>query len=176
MDVNLAEVVTTAQAQGDGVDGLPTTWCGDEITSDYPNTTTKPQFKIVYAYAADRPNRFTGWRDALQANVAIVQRFLSAQSGGTKALRVDMGTRCGPQYVDIQVVALPGARAAFAGQLRRDHQRRAQRDRPLGDASQHDDPGRRPGRRLAGVRPRRVDHGHRPASRPARATSITAAG
>ena len=29
-DVNLAEVVTTAQAQGDGTDGLPTTWCGDE--------------------------------------------------------------------------------------------------------------------------------------------------
>ena len=25
-----------------------------------------------------------------------------------------MGTRCGPQYVDIQVVALPGPRAAFA--------------------------------------------------------------
>ena len=114
MDVNLAEVVTTAQAQGDGADGLPTTWCGDEITSDYPNTTTKPQFKVVYAFASDRPNRFAGWRDALQANVAIVQRFLSAQDGGTKALRIDMGTRCGPQYVDIQVVALPGPRAAFA--------------------------------------------------------------
>ena len=55
MDVNLAEVVTTAQAQGDGVDGLPTAWCGDEITSDYPNTTTKPQFKVVYAYAVGPP-------------------------------------------------------------------------------------------------------------------------
>ncbi len=114
MDVNLAEVVSTAQAQGDGFDGLPTTWCGDEIRSDYPNTTTKPAFKVVYAFASDRPNRFTGWMHALQANVAIVERFLSAQSGGTKALRIDMGTRCGPQYVDIQVVALPGQRAAFA--------------------------------------------------------------
>jgi hypothetical protein len=114
MDVNLAEVVSVAQAQGDGVDGLPIAWCGDEIRSDYPNTTTKPAFKIVYAYAADRPNRFTGWMHALQANVAIVERFLSSQSGGTKALRIDMGTRCGPQYVDIQVVALPGPRAAFA--------------------------------------------------------------
>ena len=26
-----------------------------------------------------------------------------------------MGTSCGPQYVDIQVVQLPGARAAYAG-------------------------------------------------------------
>ena len=60
------------------------------------------------------PNRFAGWSDALQANVAIVQRFLSAQDGGTKGLRLDMGTNCGAQYVDIQVVALPGARAAYA--------------------------------------------------------------
>ena len=73
------------------------------------------QFKVVYAYAADRPDRFAGFQDALQANVAIVERFLSAQSGGAKAIRFDMGTRCGPQYVDLQVVALPGPRAAFAG-------------------------------------------------------------
>ena len=168
MDVNLAEVVTTAQAQGDGVDGLPTTWCGDEITSDYPNTTTKPQFKVVYAFAADRPNRFAGWRDALQANVAIVQRFLSAQDGGTKALRIDMGTRCGPQYVDIQVVALPGARAAYADNFGAISNAVRNAIGASATAAQHDHPGRRPGRRLAGVRPRRVDHGHRPASSPAR--------
>ena len=75
-DVSLAEVVTTAQAQGDGADGLPTTWCGDETdgrqhrNAVYP--VTKAQFKVVYAYAADRPNRFAGWTDAIQANVAIV--------------------------------------------------------------------------------------------------------
>jgi hypothetical protein len=117
-DVNLAEVVTTAQDQGDGADGLPTTWCGDQLTSDNTANAATPaakaQFKIVYAFAADRPNRFDGWKDTLQANVAIVQRFLSAQDGGTKALRIDMGTRCGPKYVDIQVVQLPGARAAYA--------------------------------------------------------------
>ena len=117
-DVNLAEVVATAQAQGDGADGLPTTWCGTELTTDNTaNAATpanKPQFKVVYAYAADRANRFAGWRDAIQANVAIIQRFLSAQDGGTKGLRFDMGTNCGPQYVDIQVVPLPGARSAYA--------------------------------------------------------------
>ena len=46
--------------------------------------------------------------------MAIVQRFLSAQDGGTKGLRLDMGTSCGPQFVDIQVVQLPGARASYA--------------------------------------------------------------
>jgi hypothetical protein len=113
-DVNLADVVTTAQAQGAGADGLPVQWCGDETTSNNTaNAVTaaaKAQFKVVYAYAADRPDRFGGWQHALQANVAVVQRFLSAQDGGSKAVRFDMGTRCGAQYVDIQTVQLPGPR------------------------------------------------------------------
>jgi len=117
-DVNLAEVVVTAQAAADGADGLPTSWCGEDRTTD--NTAnaatpaTKAQFKVVYAFAADRPNRFAGWRDAIQANVAIVQRFLSAQDGGTKAIRFDMGTSCGAQYADIQIVPLPGPRSQYA--------------------------------------------------------------
>jgi hypothetical protein len=113
-DVNLAEVVTTAQAQGDGADGLPMAWCGDETGSDNGGNPSRAYFKVVYAYAADRPDRFAGWKDALQANVAIVQRFLSAQDGGSKGLRIDMGTRCGAQYVDIQTVPLPGPRSAYA--------------------------------------------------------------
>jgi hypothetical protein len=112
-DVNLAEVVRTVQA-ADGAAGLPTAYCGEDRTTDYPANPGKAYFKVVYAFAADRPNRFAGWRDALQANVSIVQRFLSAQGGGTKALRFDMGTSCGPQYVDIQIVPLPGPRAAYA--------------------------------------------------------------
>ena len=116
--VNLAEVVSTAQEQtGDGPDGLPTTWCGDETGANGTANATpaaKAQFKVVYAYAADRPDRFAGWKDAIQANVAVIERFLSAEDGGTKALRFDMGTRCGPQYVDIQTVALPGPRSSFA--------------------------------------------------------------
>src|SRR3954451_25352483 len=117
-EVDLGDVVTTAQTQGDGADGLPTAWCGDETTCDataHAHTPpSQPQFKVVYAYAADRPDRFAGWKDALQANVAVIDRFLSAQDGGTKALRFDMGTRCGPQYVDIQVVPLPGPRSTYA--------------------------------------------------------------
>src|SRR5688572_22652456 len=67
-DVNLAEVVTTAQAAaGDGADGLPTAWCGNETGADNGPAAAKAQFKVVYAYAADRPNRFSGWKDALQA-------------------------------------------------------------------------------------------------------------
>jgi hypothetical protein len=117
-DVNLADVVSTAQAQGDGADGLPVQWCGDETgannTANAATPASKAQFKVVYAYAADRPDRFAGWMHALQADVAVAQRFLSAQDGGTKALRFDMGTRCGPQFVDVQTVQLPGPRSSYA--------------------------------------------------------------
>jgi hypothetical protein len=121
-DVNLYQAVTEAQAQTGGPDGLAPAWCGDERTSDdtahAASPLQAPQIKVVYAYAADRPNRFAEWRDALQADVAITERFLSAQSGGLKALRFDMGTNCGPQYADIQVVALPGPYSTYAGDFR----------------------------------------------------------
>jgi hypothetical protein len=116
--VELSATIAQAQAQADGPDGLPATWCGDQLASDdSTNAVYGPelaQFKIVYAYPADRPNRFAGWADALQADVAVTGRFLSAQDGGTKSIRFDMGTRCGPQYVDIQTVALPGDSSVYS--------------------------------------------------------------
>jgi len=116
-EVNLADAVATANDQTDGSDGLPTAWCGAQTTADdtadAATPVAKAQFKVVYAYAADRPNRFDGWKDALQANTAIVERYLSAQDGGTKAIRFDMGTSCGAKYVDIQVVPLPGTQAQY---------------------------------------------------------------
>ena len=101
--------------------GLPVTWCGAERTADdtvnNAFAVSAPQFKVVYAYPADRPNRFAQWRDALQRNVSLIGRFMGAQSGGLKAPRFDMGTDCGPEYVDIQVVALPAGRAAYVDDM-----------------------------------------------------------
>jgi hypothetical protein len=115
-ELALVDVARTAQA-ADAPAALPYGFCGDARTTDdtahAAQAPTSPRFKIVYAHAADRPDRFAGWRDALQANVALIQRFLASQSGGAKALRFDMGTRCGPQYVDLQVVHLPGARSRY---------------------------------------------------------------
>jgi hypothetical protein len=112
-DVNLAATAAAADAP----DALPYAWCGDERTTDDTDHAAQPpnapRFKIVYVHAADRPDRFAAWRDALQANVALMQRFLASQSGGTKGLRIDMGTRCGPQYADLQVVHLSGPRADY---------------------------------------------------------------
>jgi hypothetical protein len=115
-ELALVDVAATAAA-ADAPDALPYQWCGDPRTSDDSAhaalPASSPRFKLVYAHPADRPDRFAAWRDALQANVALVQRFMAAQSGGAKALRIDMGTRCGPRYVDLQVVHLTGPRANY---------------------------------------------------------------
>src|SRR4051794_8967396 len=114
----LADVdIAATAAAADAPDALPYGWCGDERTTDDTANAAQvpdaPRFKLVYVHAADRADRFAAWRDALQANVALVQRYLAAQTGGTKALRFDMGTRCGPKYVDLQVLHLTRPRAAY---------------------------------------------------------------
>jgi hypothetical protein len=91
---------------------LPTTWCGtDPATSDDTANAafaaSQRQIKVVYAYASDQANHFTTWRDSLQADVSRIEQYLALQTGGRRALRFDMGTSCGPQYLDITVVALP---------------------------------------------------------------------
>ncbi|HEX6618296.1 MAG TPA: hypothetical protein VF024_01485 [Solirubrobacteraceae bacterium] len=96
---------------------LPTTWCGTRLTGDdtvhaaFP--ASQKQIKVVYAYGSDAPDNSAQWRDALQANVSRIEQFLTLQTGGRRALRFDMGTVCGPQYVDIQVVPLQNPRSFY---------------------------------------------------------------
>jgi hypothetical protein len=96
---------------------LPTTWCGTERTTDdivnAAQLSDEPFYKVVYAYAADQPDRFDTWKNQLQANVSLIGQFMSQQDGATKAPRFDMGTSCGPQYLDIQTVALPLNKASY---------------------------------------------------------------
>ncbi|MGZ4271293.1 MAG: hypothetical protein ACXVSX_19035 [Solirubrobacteraceae bacterium] len=95
----------------------PTTWCGSRLTADDSEyaafSPSQRQIKVVYAYATGQQDRSAQWSDALQANVSNIEQYLAVQTGGARALRFDMGTECGPQYVDIQVVALPHAREYY---------------------------------------------------------------
>jgi hypothetical protein len=101
-----------ATAAAVSASGLPGHWCGE------PNSLSAtvgggPEFQLVYAYPADRPNRFSAVADALQADASAISRLVAWQSGWTKTVRFDMGTSCGPQFVAIAMVALPGPRSAY---------------------------------------------------------------
>jgi hypothetical protein len=96
---------------------LPATWCGmrrtTEDTADAAFPSTAAQIKVVYAYPSDLPDRSATWSDSLQADVSRIEQYLALQSGGRRALRFDMGTNCGAQYVDVQVVPLPQPRSYY---------------------------------------------------------------
>jgi hypothetical protein len=97
--------------------GLPETFCGiertDDNTADAAPSPTDQQFKLIYAYASDQPDRFDALKNKLQASVSLLTRYLAGQSGGAKTIRFDLGTNCGPQYVDIQVVPLPSPQSYY---------------------------------------------------------------
>jgi len=108
---------------GIAASGLTGTWCGTATTSDYTASPafapSLPQFKVIYAYPSDRPNRFSQWKDSLQADLSLILQFVSSQPGSAKAPRFDMGTSCGPEYLDIQTVALPSPRSSYVGNFGR---------------------------------------------------------
>ncbi|MEN3285471.1 MAG: hypothetical protein V7607_6611 [Solirubrobacteraceae bacterium] len=96
---------------------LPTTWCGtrrtDEDAVDDAFSPSIAHIKVVYAYPSDLTDRSAAWSDSLQADVSHIGEYLALQSGGRRALRFDMGTNCGTQYVDVQVVQLPHTQAEY---------------------------------------------------------------
>jgi len=124
--VDLAAQVRSSRIAGlrapsTGVQALPTTWCGGERATDDAADSTlaagQAYYKLVYAYAADQPDRFAQWQDVLQADVSLIGQYMALQDSSTKSPRFDMGTTCGPQYVDVQAVRLPGSRASYADQF-----------------------------------------------------------
>ena len=99
---------------------------------------TQRQIKVVYAYAKGEEDRSAQWSDALQANVTNIEQYLASQTGGTRALRFDMGTECGPQYVDVQVVPLPARPHLLPRRsdvVRSPRRRRGRRARPCAGAA-----------------------------------------
>jgi len=96
---------------------VATTWCGDaggRTTDDTDDAVTNlPEFKVVYAYPQDQPNRFTALADQIQRDMMQAIGVQTAVPGSNRRFRLDMGTKCGPDYVDIQTVQLPQTRAAY---------------------------------------------------------------
>jgi hypothetical protein len=86
---------------------LPSAWCGTETSSDDRVDEVDNgafRYHAVYMLAADSPNRFAGVSTTLQDDAFQASALLERSYG--RAIRFDLGTSCGPQYLDITVVRM----------------------------------------------------------------------
>lgn len=116
----MASTSSPAEASDTTADGssgfLSTQACGPEIA--YDDTTDsvdllRPQYKVIYAYPADQQDRYTTYANTIAQVIAGTEQVISDASGGALGLRVDEGTSCGPQYLDIESVRLPRTLSAY---------------------------------------------------------------
>jgi PKD domain len=96
--------------------GLARTWCGVENTVHglLQGVTAQPEVRLVYAHPVDVPDNFGRYSALMQGDAAALASTIAAASGGTKSLRWDLGTPCGPQYADFASVRLPQPAAYYA--------------------------------------------------------------
>ena len=98
---------------------LPTTWCGPQRgADDTVNETANGAYKqhAVYMVPADGTDRFGQLATTIQTDAFQASALLERLYG--RALRFDMGTACGPQYLDITVVRMPQTRAQLESAAR----------------------------------------------------------
>ena len=105
----------SGRARARAADAAPA-WCGraaqrDDTRHDLFHRART--IKLVYAYPRGRPNRFRYFARLLQADVGVIDAFVAQQSEGRKTVRFDLGTGCGPQYVDIQLLRLEHRASAY---------------------------------------------------------------
>ena len=86
---------------------LPASWCGDPRTTDnreneFDNGAYR--YHAIYAIASDAPDRFGQFATTIQNDAFQASALLEDSYG--RAIRFDLGTNCGPQYLDISVVRL----------------------------------------------------------------------
>ena len=128
-DVNLAAAVADAQAQAGGA-GRPRRPPGAATARPRRHRARRVRRRTARRSRSSTRTRPTArtaspaGRTRCRPTSRSCSATSAAQSGGTKALRFDMGTRCGPEYVDIQIVALPGPRSQLRRRLPRGRRRR----------------------------------------------------
>src|SRR4051812_11383793 len=105
----------TAKAPGALAKRQPTSWCGPErSTDDTASELQNGAFKehAVYMVPSDGANRFGQVAASIQADAFGASALLESTYG--RAIRFDLGTACGPEYLDITVVRMPYSSAQLA--------------------------------------------------------------
>ena len=85
----------------------PSSWCGTERATDDAETVLANgpnRYHAIYAYPADAPSRFPALASDMQTDAFQASGLVERLYG--RAIRLDMGTSCGPRYVDISSVRL----------------------------------------------------------------------
>jgi hypothetical protein len=90
---------------------LATAWCGSAGGPD--DGGAAPSISLVYAVPSDQPNRFRQTAGILQPAATAIGRFVALESGGSKTIRFETGTSCGPEYLRIAFVRLGQPRVAY---------------------------------------------------------------
>ncbi|MEX2196322.1 MAG: hypothetical protein WD844_13635 [Thermoleophilaceae bacterium] len=95
---------------------LPTNWCGEEVGGDearneLPNGDFR--YHAVYAIPADAPSRLQQMSGQIQTDAMRATGLVEQLYG--RAIRYDMGTACGAQFIDITVVRLAETTAQLQG-------------------------------------------------------------
>jgi len=94
---------------------LPGLWCGTQRASDdleHQTPNGAYTFHAIYALPQGAINRFGLAASTLQADAFQASALLERLYG--RAIRFDLGTSCGAQYLDISVVRLPESASALA--------------------------------------------------------------
>lgn len=99
--------VSRSGAQASSSATLPTRWCGAERGSDTQENELANgdnRYHAIYAIPADAPSRLTTAADQIQTDAMRASALIEQLYG--RAVRYDMGTNCGGQFIDISVVRL----------------------------------------------------------------------
>ena len=94
---------------------VPDAWCGAELNSDdviHEVDNGAYRFHAVYMIASDGQDRFPTFASTLQTDAFQASSLL--ETDYNRAIRFDLGTSCGPQYLDITVIRLPQTTAQMA--------------------------------------------------------------
>src|SRR4051812_46676342 len=94
---------------------VPSAWCGTESSSDNgAGEVDNGPFRYhgVYMVAADAPDRFSALATSMQTDAFQASSLLESSYG--RAIRFDIGTSCGPRFLDISVVRMPETSAELA--------------------------------------------------------------
>src|SRR4051812_9695418 len=98
---------------------VPPSWCGTETSSDdllHETDNGAFRYHAVYMVAADGQDRFDKLATRMQTDAFQASSLLESSYG--RAIRFDLGTSCGPQYLDISVVRMTQTSAQLSALAR----------------------------------------------------------